>query len=65
MNGWITRYVGSSRAKYRLDLLLTLPEEEYYPLAHELDPNIPIRSRNPERMRTQLGNLFSATVECE
>lgn len=55
-------YVGASRAKYRLDLLLTLPEEKYYFLAQKLDPNVPTRSRTPERIRRQLGNLFSATV---
>ena len=55
-------YVGASRAKYRLDLLLTLPEEKYYSLAQKLDPNIPNRNLAPERLRRQLGNLFSATV---
>ena len=58
-------YVGASRAKYRLDLLLTLPEGEYHSLAQKLDPNIPNRSRTPERMRRQLGTIFSATVVTE
>lgn len=63
--GSLAFYVGSSRAKYSLDMLLTLPEEEYYSLAHQLDPGVPNRSRTPDRMRRLLGTLFSASIETE
>lgn len=34
-------YVGTSRAKIRLDLVCQLFEDEYYEVVHDLDPNAP------------------------
>ena len=55
-------YVGSSRAKMRLDLICQLAESEYYDVVHELDPNAP-RKNNTEKMRKILANTFSVDVE--
>lgn len=63
-NGGLTFYVGASRAKFRLDMLMTLPKEEYYSLGHRLDPSFP-ELQNPTRMRKRLGSLFSASVVTE
>ena len=54
-------YVGTLRAKYKLELICDLSEEEYYDVVHELDPNAPKR-KDPERMRQVLGNTFGAVV---
>ena len=57
-------YVGSSRAKIRLDLLCNIAPTDYYYVVHELDPNAPKRN-NAERMRKILGSTFSADVVLE
>ena len=61
--GSLAFYVGSSRAKYRLDLICTLPEPEYGALVSQLDPGSPTAGRTPDQLRADLGSLFSATVE--
>lgn len=61
--GSLAFYVGSSRAKYRLDLICTLPEPEYGVLVSQLDPGSPTAGRTPDQLRADLGSLFSATVE--
>lgn len=55
-------YVGTSRAKHRLECLCTLFEDEYYDVVHDLDPNAPKRN-NPARMRQVLGYTFGAHIE--
>ena len=47
-------YVGTSRAKIRLDLICQLSPEEYYDVVHDLDPNAP-KKNEEERMRRILG----------
>ena len=56
-------YVGTSRAKLRLDLICTLTSKEYGQIIHDLDENAPV-SDNNDRMQKILGNLFSAEVIC-
>lgn len=55
-------YVGTSRAKHRLEYVCTLSEDEYFDVVHDLDPNAPKRN-NPDRMRQVLGNTFGADIE--
>lgn len=57
-------YVGSSRAKLRLDMICELNEDDYYNVVHELDSNAP-RKNDPNRMRKILGSTFSADVVVE
>ena len=57
-------YVGTSRAKLRLDMICELSDEDYYDVVHELDANAP-RRNDPIRMRRILGNTFSADVVVE
>ncbi len=54
-------YVGTSRAKIRLDLICNLDTEDYYEVVHDLDPNAPKRD-DVERMRKVLGNTFSVDI---
>ena len=54
-------YVGTSRAKLRLDLICTLSDGEYGQIIHDLDENAPV-SDNTERMKKILGNVFSVDV---
>jgi hypothetical protein len=58
-------YVGSSRAKCRLDMICKLNDSDYFDIVHELDPNAPSRNKNPEATRRLFGNLFSADVIVE
>lgn len=55
-------YVGTSRAKIRLDLVCQLSSFEYYDVVHELDPNAP-KKDDIDRMRKILGNTFAVDVE--
>ena len=55
-------YVGTSRAKIRLDLVGQIFEDEYYEVVHDLDPNAP-KKDDYDRMRKILGSTFSADVE--
>ena len=57
-------YVGTSRAKIRLDLICQLSPEEYYDVVHDLDPNAP-KKNEEERMRRILGNTFSVDVKVD
>ena len=57
-------YVGSSRAKLRLDMICELTTEDYYQVVHELDENAPFKE-DPDRMRKILGNTFAADVVIE
>lgn len=57
-------YVGTSRAKRRLDLLCQLDEADYYSVVSELDPNAPCKS-DGNQMRAILGKTFSAQVVVE
>ena len=57
-------YVGSSRAKLRLDMICELITEDYYQVVHELDENAPFKE-DPDRMRKILGNTFAADVVIE
>ncbi len=58
-------YVGSSRAKYRLDMICQLSDDDCYEVVHALDPDAPDRRRKSERMRAMLGSLFSARISNE
>lgn len=55
-------YVGTSRAKHRLDLICNLSAEEYYEVVHEIDPNAPKRD-DPARMKRILADVFAAKIE--
>ena len=57
-------YVGTSRAKRRLDLLCQLDEADYYSVVSTLDPNAPCKS-DGNQMRAILGKTFSAQVVVE
>lgn len=57
-------YVGSSRAKIRLDLICDIVPEAYGEVIHELDSNAPLKG-DAERMRKILGNILSVDVEVE
>ena len=54
-------YVGTSRAKLRLDMVCRIEPDEYYEVVHAIDENAPNKN-NEERMRRILGNVFSADV---
>ena len=54
-------YVGASRAKLHLDIVCKLQESDYSEVVHSIDPDAPIKP-NPSRMRTILGELFSAKI---
>lgn len=55
-------YVGTSRAKIRLDLVCELSPDEYYDVVHGLDSNAP-KKNEESRMRKILGNAFSVDVQ--
>lgn len=55
-------YVGSSRAKYYLDIICTLDTHDYFDLAHGLDNNAPNRE-DPNRMKKVIANIFAAEIE--
>ncbi len=55
-------YVGTSRAKHFLDLICNVAGEDYYEIAHSLDPNAPKRD-DPIRMKRILADIFAATME--
>lgn len=55
-------YVGTSRAKHYLDLLCNVASEDYYEIAHSLDPNAPKRD-DPVRMKKILSDIFAANME--
>lgn len=57
-------YVGSSRAKIRLDLVCNINPDEYYEIVHELDPNAP-KKNNAEKMRKILGSTFAVNIELD
>ena len=57
-------YVGTSRAKLRLDMMCELATEDYYKVVHDLDENAPFKE-DPDRMRKILGNTFAADVIIE
>lgn len=55
-------YVGTSRAKIRLDMVCNIQSDDYYTVVHDLDPNAP-KKDDVERMRKILGSTFSADIE--
>ena len=55
-------YVGTSRAKQRLDLVCNLSEDDYAEIISILDPNAPIKG-NAEKMKKTLSNVFAADME--
>jgi hypothetical protein len=57
-------YVGSSRAKLRLDLICEMSPADYYQVVHELDSNAPYKD-DPDRMKKILGNTFAVDVIVE
>ena len=57
-------YVGTSRAKFRLDFICSISDLDYKEIIHELDPNAPT-PRNLESLRDVLGKIFQANVEVD
>lgn len=55
-------YVGTSRAKLRLELVCQISKEDYVEVVQRLDPNAPTK-KNLDRMRNILGNVFGADIE--
>lgn len=55
-------YVGTSRAKKRLDLICELNDEDYSSIVASLDPNAP-KMKNAMMMRQVLGNVFAADID--
>lgn len=57
-------YVGTSRAKIRLDLVCNIIPADYRNIVRELDPNAPLKS-DEAKMRVILGNALSVDIEME
>ena len=57
-------YVGTSRAKFRLDFICSISDQDYKEIIRDLDPDAPI-PRNLESLRDVLGNIFQANVEVD
>ncbi len=57
-------YVGTSRAKFRLDFICSISDLDYKEIIHELDPNAPT-PRNLESLRDVLGKIFQANLEVD
>lgn len=55
-------YVGTSRAKHFLDIICNVASEDYYEIAHSLDPNAPKRD-DPVRMKRILADIFAVNIE--
>lgn len=55
-------YVGTSRAKQRLDLVCNISEDDYAEIISALDPNAPTKG-NAEKMKKTLSNVFAADME--
>lgn len=54
-------YVGTSRAKLRLDLVCNLTDKDYFDVVHGLDPNAPNKS-DVAKMQKILSNTFAAEI---
>lgn len=57
-------YVGTSRARIHLDFICSLSDQDYREIIQSIDPEAP-PTKNPEKLRTMLGSLFSAKIEVE
>lgn len=55
-------YVGSSRARYYLDIIGIFDDDDYGYLVRELDEKAPIRN-NPSVMRKILGNILGVDIK--
>lgn len=55
-------YVGTSRAKCKLDMICCISSDDYYNVVSQIDPDAPDRSGNKKAMKKILGNVFSADV---
>ena len=54
-------YVGSSRAKQRLDIVCNLDENDYSELIRKLDVNAPTGGTT-EKLRRTLGAVFATEI---
>lgn len=54
-------YVGTSRAKFRLDLICKMEKADFAEVVHELDPNAP-NTPDDIIMKRILGNTFSSDI---
>lgn len=52
----------SSNAKNFLDIICKVSSEDYYEVAHSLDPNAPKRD-DPVRMKKILADIFAVNME--
>jgi len=57
-------YVGTSRAKIRLDLVCNITAADYKDIVRELDPNAP-QKNDDAKMRVILGNTLSVDIEVD
>lgn len=55
-------YVGSSRAKYRLDIVCKLTQDEYCDVVKTVAPNAP-KTNNIERLERILSNAFGVEIK--
>ena len=58
-------YVGTSRAKCKLDMICTLKEDDYLNVVSQIDEGALNGPRNKNALRRIFGNLFSADVVVE
>ncbi len=56
-------YVGTSRAKCKLDMICTLADDDYFTVVSQIDEGALNGPRNKNAMRHIFGNLFSADVK--
>lgn len=57
-------YVGTSRAKFRLDFICSLSDQDYKEIILDLAPDASTRG-NSEFLREKLGGIFAAEVELD
>lgn len=57
----LTFYVGSSRAKHRLEFICLLKDDEYYDFIKQIDKNAP-NKKDSTRMRKIIGSTFSSEI---
>lgn len=58
----LTEVIISSNAKNFLDIICKVSSEDYYEVAHSLDPNAPKRD-DPVRMKKILADIFAVNME--
>ena len=55
-------YVGTSRAKCKLDMVCVLNADDYYAIVSEIDKDAPNRPGNTKAMQSIFGSVFSSEV---